>query len=166
MRSLIALPLAILLLACGAGTPPPAASTRDAALDFSLDYERLAGPLAKLEDADRDAVQDSIGLIQNGEHTLALSRLASLNEKNPRNTSLHILTSYALLQAGNLVGAFEEAEKAHEAPDRIAYKCWFLGKVALLAGRRAVSEREVKHLHAVGDMLAEARQLESEIEKN
>ncbi len=130
------------------------------AASFELDYHRLAGPREALAQEDRDAVGDAIHLIQGGEHSLALARLSSLNERNPANSSLRILTSYVLLQAGNLAGAFEEAEKAHAAPDRIAYKCWFLGKVAQLNGNSEVLEREVSHLDKVGDMLAEARELE------
>ena len=121
---------------------------------LKLDYTRLSGPLASLEQTDRDAVQDAMQLIQSGEHSLALARLSSLNERNPSNSSLRILTSYALLQAGNLAGAFEEAEKAHAAPDRLAYKCWFLGKVAELNGNQEIAEREVAHLERVSGRLA------------
>ena len=121
---------------------------------LQLDYGQLDGPLASLAHEDRDAVQDAVQLIQRGEHSLALARLSSLNERNPSNSSLRILTSYALLQAGNLAGAFEEAEKAHAAPDRLAYKCWFLGKVAELSGNQEIADREMAHLEKVGRNLA------------
>ncbi len=149
--------LALLLSGCSRASHPPA---------FDLHYDRLSGPLDALSPAERDAVGDTIALIRKGEHALALARLSSLNEAHPQNSSLRILTSYALLQTGNLVGAFEEAERAHEAPDRMTYKCWFLGKVALLTGHQQVCERELHHLERAGDMLAETNQLRQESGRN
>jgi len=131
---------------------------------FELDYGRLSGPLAKLPPPDQNAVHDAIRLIKDGDHALALARLSSLmDQKNPQNSSLRILASYALLQAGNLLGAFQEAEKAHEAPGGGMYACWFLGKVALLNGNKEVSERELRHLKRAGGMAAETDELEKEI---
>lgn len=141
MKKLLALTCLLAVTTC---TRPP----------LQLDYSQLDGPLESLAHQDRDAVQDAIQLIQRGEHSLALARLSSLNKRNPSNSSLRILTSYALLQAGNFTGAFEEAEKAHAAPDRLAYKCWFLGKVAELSGNQEVADREMAHLEKVGQELA------------
>ena len=133
---------------------------------FDLDYNRLDPAADVLSHADHDAMSDAIQLIKKGEHSLALARLSALNKSNPENSSLRILASYVLLQAGNIAGAFEEAEKAHKAPNGNSYKCWFLGKVALLNGKNAVCERELKHVHGAGDMVAEAKALEAELAKN
>ena len=157
--------LGLTLATCGSESGPPASTLVPAVSQspgFDLDYARLSGPLGELSGADRDTVRDTIELIKQGEHTLALNRLSSLNQSNPQNSSLHILASYALLQAGNLVSAFGEAEKAHATPDRTSYKCWFLAKVAMLNGNKSVSEREVHHVEGAGDMVAQAKELERE----
>ncbi len=161
--------LALLVLlglsGCDTGSAPPAVQAAPAAQTpgFELEYERLSAPIAALGTGDRDVVRDTIQLIRQGEHALALNRLSSLTERNPQNSGLRILASYALLEAGNLAGAFEQAEKAHQAPDRNSYTCWFLGKVALLSGNREVCERELHHLERAGpDMLAQERALEEE----
>jgi len=133
---------------------------------FELQYDRLQPALTELSSADRDIVQDSVNLIRQGEHLLALSRLSSLKQRSPQNSSLRILASYAILQAGNVVGAFAEAEKAHEAPNGNSYKCWFLAKVALLNGKKDVCERELKHVRGSGDMVTEVKQLEQELKQN
>ena len=133
---------------------------------FDLNYERLEPAVDTLKHADRDAVNDAVELIKQGEHSLALARLSSLNKNHPENSSLRIFASYVLLQAGNIAGAFEEAEKAHKAPNGNSYKCWFLGKVALLHGKHALCERELKHVQGAGDMVAEAKALEAELSKN
>jgi hypothetical protein len=67
---------------------------------------------------------------------------------------------------GNLVGAFEEAKKAESAPNGNSYKCWFLAKVAVLAGDRKVCRRELKHVKQAGDMVAEVTALERELKGN
>ena len=130
---------------------------------FELKYESLTGALGVLKDTDRGAVSQAIEYIKQGQNSLALARLAELNQNNPGNSSLRILASYALLQVGNMIGAFEEAQKAESAANGNAYKCWFLAKVALLAGKSAVCEREVGHLKKAGAMTAEVRQLETEM---
>lgn len=127
--------------------------------------DRLSAALRPLSKADARAVQESIQLIQKGSHAAALVRLTELNRGNPDNSSLRILTSYAMLQIGNLLGAFEEAGKAHDAPNGNSYKCWFLAKVALLNGKRELCEREMKHVRGVGDMKAEVRALEEELKQ-
>jgi Flp pilus assembly protein TadD len=136
------------------------------ALDFELRVDRLASALSIMTEGDRGAVDHALQLIQKGDHSLALVRLSSLNKTNPKNSSLRILTAYALLQAGNLLGAFEEAKKAHAAPDGNSYKCWFLAKVALLSGNKAVCRKELEHVRKAGDMTAEVRKLENELTRN
>jgi len=133
---------------------------------LSLNYERLEPAMEVLTNADRDVVADAINLIQRGEHTLALSRLSSLKRRSPQNSSLRILASYALLQVGNLAGAFEEAERAHRAPGGNSYQCWFLAKIALLNGKRDVCEREIGHVESAGGMAAEAEALRKELVNN
>jgi Flp pilus assembly protein TadD len=130
---------------------------------LAMNYERLMPSIELLSTADRDIVSDTISLIKDGEHTLALSRLSSLKQRNPQNSSLRILASYVLLQIGNQAGAFEEAEKAHDDPDGDDFKCWFLAKVALLSGKRAVCEREIAHLRQHSEMAAEVNKLEEEL---
>lgn len=135
------------------------------AADFKLQMDRLTEGLKPLPKVDARVVDETIQLIQKGNHAAALVRLSELNRNNPQNSSLRILTSYAMLQLGNLLGAFEEADKAHKASDGNSYKCWFLAKVALLNGKRDVCERELKHVKGAGDMTAEARALEAEMNR-
>ncbi len=150
--------LVFLLLLILAWAPLPAA-------DFALQIDRLSDGLRPLTRGDSRAVQETIQLIRKGSHAAALVRLTELNRNNPSNSSLRILTSYAMLQLGNLFGAFEQAEKAHAAPGGNSYKCWFLAKVALLNGKREVCERELEHVRKVGDMTAEVRALEAEMKR-
>ncbi len=133
---------------------------------FKLQFEPLEQELEHLTTADRDIVSDAINLIKASEHSLALARLSDLKERSPQNSSLRILVSYALLQAGNLLGAFEEAQQAHAAPNGNHYKCWFLAKVALLNGKHEVCAREIEHVRSTGEMVAEVNQLEKELKKN
>ena len=132
---------------------------------FDVNYDRLQSGLSVLNDVDRDAVDAAIRLIKGGEHSLALARLSALNQGSQENSSLRILASYALLQAGNLVGAFEEAQKAHDAPNGSVYTCWFLAKVALLNGKSTVCKRELEHVKKSGQMTTERKQLEKELQK-
>jgi len=100
-----------------------------------------------------------------GDHSGALARLQELNQRNPQNSSLRVLTAYTMLQLGNLVGAFDQANLGHEAPDKSSYKCWVLAKMALLTGDGVVCKRELKHIKKVGDMPEEAKALEADIKK-
>ena len=147
--------LSFLLLA------PWAGSLRSADVDLRMD--RLADSLNLLRGEDRAVVEQVLDLIRKGENTLALGRLTALNTANPQNSSLRILSAYALLQAGNFLGAFDEAAKAEKAPDGNSYKCWFLAKVALLAGDKSACKRELKHVKSVGDMAADVKALEKEL---
>ena len=124
----------------------PAASF---AQGFELRYERLVSVLAGLNDSDRAVVDQAVELIKKGDGNIALTRLNTLNRSYPMNSSLRVLTAYALLQAGNLLGAYDEAKKAEAMPDPNSYKCWFLAKVAFINGDTAACKRELKH--ASGD---------------
>jgi Flp pilus assembly protein TadD len=132
---------------------------------FELRFERLAAALAMIEDDDRTVVDQAVDLIRRGEHNLALVRLSGLNEKNPQNSSLRILTAYATLRLGDLLGAFEQAQVAEKAPDHNSYSCWFLAKIALLKGDKDACRRELKHLKGAKDMRAEVAELEKELKQ-
>ena len=149
--------LLLLLLTAGAGF---------AAEPFSLNYAKLNDSAKNLSPEDRSAEYAAVDLIRAGNYSLALSQLAALRKSNPNNSSVRILASYALLLAGNLVGAFDEARRAHDAPDGNSYKCWFLAKIALLNGQTAACEREVEHLKKAGDMVAETEALQKELRGN
>ncbi len=125
-----------------------------------LNVDRLASALKLLSDMDRAIVRQTIDLLRSGQHEAALARLSALNTSNPENSSVRILLAYAQLQLGNLLGAFEQAEKAEAAPNGTSYRCYFLGKMALITGNRAVCQREIGHLKAVGDMKSGVRELE------
>lgn len=130
---------------------------------FDLRFDRLSEALGLLPDADQAQVKEVVDLIKKGDHQAALARLTELNGSNPENSSLRLLTSYAMLQVGNLLGAFEEANRAHEANNGNSYKCWFYSKLALLNGKTEVCKRELKHVKKAGDMPEEAKSLEKEL---
>jgi hypothetical protein len=131
---------------------------------FSLSFDRLLDPLNMLNSQDRMSVDQAIRLIRSGEHAAALVELASLNQSNPKNSSLRILAAYAELQLGNLLGAYEDAKKGESAPNGNSYKCYFLSKLALLNGKYSVCKHELKHVQRAGEFPAEAAQLKAELE--
>ncbi len=133
------------------------------AAPFDLRFDRLNEALGLLPDADRVSVNEVIVLLKKGDHPGALTRLKELNSSNPDNSSLRLLTSYAMLQLGNLLGAYEEAHHAHDAANANSYMCWFYSKIALLSGKTEVCKRELKHIQKAGDMPEEARSLEREL---
>ena len=133
------------------------------AATFDLRFERLAEALAGLKETDRSTVQRAIESIKRGDHTVALTQLSALNRNYPMNSSLRILTAYVLLQTGNLLGAFEEAKKAEMAPDGSSYKCWFLAKIAFIAGDNAVCKRELAHAGNDKASSEDVRALEKEL---
>lgn len=128
-----------------------------------LRAERLTEALDLLKPSERSVVDHAVDLIRKGMNTDALAALSTLTKDNPKNSSLRILTAYALLQLGNLVGAFDEAKKAEAAPNGNSYKCWFLGKLALLVGDREVCKREIAHAKKAGDMATDVDALEKEL---
>ena len=111
---------------------------------MELQYDRLASALTLLNDADRKIVNEAAQLIREGEHVGALARLSALTHSNPDNSSLRILMAYAQLQLGNLTGAFDEAKKAHDAPNGNSYRCYFLAKIAFLTGDNVTCRREIE----------------------
>jgi Flp pilus assembly protein TadD len=130
---------------------------------FDLRFDRLTDAVRLLPDADQSAVDNTIQLIRQGDHSGALERLSELNRKNPENSSLRILTAYAMLQLGNLAGAFDQANRAHEASNGGSYRCWFFAKVAFLTGQTAVCERELKHARNAGDLPEEVKSLQQDL---
>ncbi len=137
------------------------------ALDFDLRLDRLSEAFQLLPDADRGTVDEVLALLKKGEHQEALKRLNTLNQANPENSSLRVLTAYGLLQVGNLLGAFDEARKAERASNGNAYKCWFLSKVALLNGDTMACRRELNHVKATKDkdLRQEVKQVEEQLQK-
>jgi Flp pilus assembly protein TadD len=136
-------------------------SSRGAVMD--LQVQRLAESLKLITEADRGTVTEALRLIEKGENIGALVKLTALAKTNPQNSSVRIVLSYALLKAGDLLGAFEQAKQAEAAPNGNSYKCWFLAKIALLTGNKQVCRAELKHVKAEGDMPAEVKSLENEM---
>jgi Flp pilus assembly protein TadD len=151
-----------LVLVCAAtlalAAPPPAPAVE-------LQFDRLASALTLLNDSDRKVVDQAVELIRAGEHVGALARLSTLTQSNSNNSSLRILMAYAQLQLGNLTGAFDEAKKAHDAPNGNSYRCYFLAKIAFLTGDSATCRRELNHAKNAGDMPDEVRQLQNDFKK-
>lgn len=132
---------------------------------FDLRLDRLADAFRLLSEADRSSVDEVVELIKKGDHSTALTRLEELNNRNPQNSSLRVLTAYTLLQVGNLVGAFDQAKIGESSPGGNSYKCWVLSKVALLTGDPVTCKRELKHVRKAGDMPEEVKALQVEIRK-
>ncbi|MBK9168365.1 MAG: hypothetical protein IPM24_12970 [Bryobacterales bacterium] len=135
------------------------------AADFALRFDMLRPSLERLTGDDRPSVDAAIEMIRQGEHQAALVRLAAARERNPKNSSLGILSAYALLQLGNLAGAFDQARAAEKAPDHNVYTCWFLAKVALLKGDRSTCQRELGHVRSSKQLAAEAGELQAELDR-
>jgi len=140
-----------------------ASDTSLPAAQLNLEYSALTSTIDKLSDSDRMTVYDAIALIKKGNNGQALARLNALNDRQPDNSAIRILTAYALLQVGNLLGAFENAQAAEKTPGGNAYACWFLAKVALLSGRNEVCRREMSHLEKGGAPAAQIRELRAEL---
>jgi predicted Zn-dependent protease len=134
-----------------------------AAAAQDLKVKRLNSSLRALGRSGRGAVERSLDLIRKGEHTAALAQLTGLTRDNPENSAVRVVLAYALLQAGNLAGAFDHARKAEAAPDHNSYVCLFLARVAWLAGDTAVCRRELGHVRAAGTDKAEADALERKL---
>jgi Flp pilus assembly protein TadD len=156
-RAVRKLPIYFLLISSALGAPPVPA--------MELRFDRLASAITLLNDEDRKIVSEAAQLIRDGEHAGALARLSALTRTNPDNSALRILLAYAQLQLGNLTGAFEEAKKAHQAPNGNSYRCYFLAKIALLTGDKVTCQRELHHVRSAGDMREETRQLELDLKK-
>ncbi len=135
-----------------------------AAAGFDLRFDRLADALGLLPEADQKQVNQVVELIRKGDDKAALDKLNELNKANPENSSLRVLTGYAMLRLGNALGALEQADKAHESPNGYgSYKCWFYAKIALINGQSEACKRELGHVKKAGDMPDEAKALEKEL---
>jgi Flp pilus assembly protein TadD len=130
------------------------------AINLELRFDRLQEAFRLLPEADRGTVDEIIVLLKRGSHKEALTRLEELNQQFPSNSSLRVLTAYALLNLGNVLGAFEEADRAHDAPNGNPYKCLFFSKVALLAGRHEACKRELEHARQNKEQPKEVREIE------
>lgn len=135
------------------------------AVTFDLRLDRLAEAIGLLPENDRQAVEEVIRHIKHGENNEAYDRLSELNKTNPSNSSLRVLTSYALLQLGNAIGALEEADKAHDAPNGNSYKCLFYARIAFLNGKSDACKRELGHARKAGDLPKEVKALEEEMKR-
>ena len=137
---------------------------------FDLQYGRLATALAGLSTMDQKTVEDAISHIRKGDNNLALVRLYELNKENPKNSSLRILTAYALLRTGDLIGALDNAKQGEGAADGDAYKCWFLAKIAFVSGDKATCKREIGHakeaLKSDKDLMSSMQAMEKGMKKN
>jgi hypothetical protein len=130
----------------------------------SLQFDRLTKFFDRLSAMDRSTIDDSVALLKKGDHSLALIKLKELTQANSTNAGVRVLLAYALLNAGNQLGAFDEAKRA-EKDGHDSYVCLFLAKVAYVAGDPAVCKREVKHVEKVGtpEEVAEAKELAAKL---
>jgi thioredoxin-like negative regulator of GroEL len=138
--------------------------TPAAAQEFPLQFDRLTKWFDRVSATERSTLDDSIDLLKKGDHSLALIKLKQLTQSNSSNAGVRVLLAYALLNAGNQLGAFDEAKRA-ERDGHDSYVCLFLAKVAYIAGDPAVCKREVKHVQKVGtpEEVAEATDLERKL---
>ena len=149
MRKFAGLIAVLLLAGCAAA---PHANT----VPIQFDYARVAGPLESHTESDRKTVEDTVALMRRGDHRLALVRLSALNDRNPSNSSLRLLSSYALLQLGNLAESLAEAQRAHDAADHGVYQCYMLARVAAINGNKELTLREIQHVRGAGDAAMKA----------
>ena len=124
---------------------------------------RLKPSLQSLTAGERSTVSRALDLIQRGEHTAALAQLTELTRANPANSGARVVLAYGLLQAGNLVGAFDHAKQAEAAPDHNSYVCLFLARIARLAGDVEVCRRELGHVRQAGTDKKEAAEVERQL---
>jgi len=146
--------LFLLLAAAGAFADSPIVSGPE------LDLPALGDSLRNLKSEEQRIFDEAAQLIQRKEHSLAFLTLSRLVENNPKNSAFRVIRAYAALQLGNLVGALGDARVAEAARPHQPYRCWFLAKVAFLAGDGALTRREIGHVakHPVyGPQAAELR---------
>jgi Flp pilus assembly protein TadD len=133
------------------------------AAEPEIKLNRLKPSLASLTRGERGTVTRALDLIRRGEHTAALAQLTELSRANPANSATRVVLAYGLLQAGNLVGAFDEARQAEAAPDHNSYVCLFLARIARLVGDNEVCRRELGHVRQAGTDKKEAGALERQL---
>ena len=128
----------------------PGASVTTLGSRIELSIQDLAEPLRDLSPSDEKAFNEAVTLIQQKQHLSALAVLTPLAESNPSNSGLHIVRAYVLLELGNVAEApLGDAKQAEESRAHTAYKCWFLARVAYLAGNKPLCRREIKHVQAM-----------------
>jgi Flp pilus assembly protein TadD len=133
------------------------------AAEMELKLKELQPSLSRLASGSRTTVDQAVQLIRKGQHTAALAHLTELSRANPDNSAVKVVLAYGLLQAGNLVGAFDRAKEAEAAPDHTSYVCLFLARVAYLVGDPLTCRREVEHVRQAGDYKTEVRALERDL---
>lgn len=131
---------------------------------FDLKIEALTNALKSLTAEDRKTLDESLVLIRRGEHGLAVSRLTQLSKDNPQSAGAKVVLAYALLNAGNALGAFGKAMEAEETAND-SYVCLFLARVAFLTGETAACKREIKHVQKSGQHQSEVAELMEELKK-
>jgi hypothetical protein len=141
----------------------PAAAQTSSRWRPNLDVPGIGPALKDLRPAEKLILDEGIELIGQGEHARALVVLSQLTESNPKNTPFRVIKAYALLQLGNLIGALGEARAAEGAKPHSAYRCWFLARVAFLAGNRSLCEREIGHVAGHPIYGPEAAKLKEEL---
>jgi hypothetical protein len=131
---------------------------------FPLRFDLLAASLASLPSNERQRIDSAIGLIRKGEHLAALAPLLEVTRSNPQVSGARVVLAYAMLQAGNLAGAFEHARQAEKSSDRTTYVCLFLARLAALVGNTDVCRRELKHISGDAQLRADAQDVERQLE--
>lgn len=131
-----------------------------------LKLNRLKPSLESLTRGERGSVTRALELIRRGEHSAALAQLTELTRANPANSASRVVLAFGLLQAGNLVGAFDQAKQAEAAADHNSYVCLFLARVARLVGEAEVCRRELGHVREAGTDKKEAAALERQLAQN
>jgi Flp pilus assembly protein TadD len=132
---------------------------------FDLDTGAMKSSLGNLAASERGTIDRALGLIKKGQHTAAFAQLSELSRNNPNNSAARVVLAYALLQAGNLAGAFEHAQQAEAAADHNSYVCLFLARIAYIAGDRAICEREIKHVKKSKTYRTEVAQIERDLKR-
>lgn len=130
------------------GAVPAKANEPQRNVHPDLDLRALAEPLQDLTPAEGEIVDEAIELIKQKRHALALADLSRLIGSNPMNSALRVLRAYVFLELGNVTGALDDARSAERSGVRSSYRCWFLARVAYLAGNVPLCRREIKHVAA------------------
>lgn len=160
----------ILLILTGVAPPliqasAPAQCTAPArSVQLDLDLKALAEPLQDLTPAEREVVDGAIKLMGQKQHLLALAYLTRLTTSNPKNSALRVLRAYVMLELGNVTGALDEARIAEASGLRSAYRCWFLARVAYLAGNKPLCRREISHIAGDPSYGPQAEKLRRDLE--